>query len=184
MKTYSLIIFLATFSYSLGKSKETTGNDLCYICDESVENTLNTSANISKSKYNLENFVKNDHNSCYKHGAYSVFCYPIPKNSFSKEDPGQDCKTHLSIMPPKKTRDKCDVRILDNNGTVQDILTIYQNLTITTTNASWYALPKNDANNFQYTIVKRNPSQQKFEGKPLDKALVSLFYNFESLHLF
>ena len=81
-------------------------------------------------------------------------------------------------MPPKNTRDKCDVRILDNNGTVQDILTIYRNLTITTTNASWYALPKNDANNLQYTIVKRIPSQQKFEGKPLDKALVSQVYNF------
>ena len=184
MKTYSLIIFWATLSCTLGKSRETTGNDLCYICDESVANTLNISANISKSQYNLENFDRNDHNSCYKHGAYSVFCYPIPKNSFSKDDPGQDCKTHISIMPPKKTKDKCDVQILDNNGTLQDILTIYQNLTITSTNASWYALPKNDANNFQYTIVKRNPSQQKFEGKPLDKALVSLFYKFELLYLF
>ena len=184
MITYSLIIFWATFSYTLGQARETTTNDLCYICDDSVANTLNISASLSKSQYNLENFYQNEHNSCYKHGAYSVFCYPIPKNSFNKNYLGQDCKTHLSIMPPKKTKDKCNVRILDNNNKLQDILTIYQNLTITSTNSSWYALPKKDASNLYYTIVKRNPSRQKFEGKAFDGKLVSLLDNFGELHRF
>ena len=184
MITYSLIIFWATFSYSLGQPRETTAYDLCYICDDSVANTLNISASLSKSQYNLDNFYQNEHNSCYKHGAYSVFCYPIPKNSFDKDYLGQDCKTHLSIMPPKKTKDKCDVHILDNNNKLQDILTIYQNLTITSTNSSWYALPKKDASNLYYTIVKRNPSRQKFEGKAFDGELFNQLDNFDELYRF
>ena len=165
-KNFCILVFI-TVTIVWVKSTVQANNELCYICDGSIANTYNSSNNISKSEYNLENINSSDLQTCYRHGAYSVFCYPIPKKKTQKNAPGQDCKTHLSIMPPKATQDKCDVKILDKTGKLQDKLTIHQNLSITSTNGSWYVLPKKDNSNLYYTIAKRNPSKLQFEGKKL-----------------
>ena len=166
MRNYKRIDLFITILIASVEAKSFIETNLCHICDDSITNTFNTSNEINKNQYNLKSLNTNDR-ICYKHGAYSVFCYPSPKKNSKKEDPGQDCYTYLSIMPPKASDKKCNVQILDNIGSLQDTLTIYKNLSITSTNASWYALPKKDSSNLHYAIVKRNPSKYKFEGKEL-----------------
>ena len=146
------ILVYITVTIVLVKSVVQTENELCYICDTSLKNTYDSSNKISENEYSIENLNSSDYQTCYKHGAYSVFCYPIPKKRAQKNTPGQDCKSHLSIMPPKATKDKCDVKILDKNGKLQDKLTIHQNLSITSSNGSWYTLPKKDHTSLYYTI--------------------------------
>ena len=164
MRNYKRIDLFITILIASVKAKPFIEANLCHICDDSIANTFNSSYEINKNQYNLKSLNTNDR-ICYKHGAYSVFCYPSPEKNSKKEDPGQDCYTYLSIMPPKASDKKCNVQILDNIGSLQDTLTIYKNLSITTTNGSWYAVPKKDTSNLHYTIVKRNPSKHKFEGK-------------------
>ena len=165
MKNYKRIDLFITILIASVQAKSFIETNLCHICDDPISNTFNSSNEMNKNQYNLKSLNANDHSTCYKHGAYSVFCYPIPKKDSEKEDPGQDCYTYLSIMPPKVTDKNCNVKILDNDGSLQDTLTIYKNLSITTTNGSWYVRPKKDTSNLHYTIVKRNPSKHKFEGK-------------------
>ena len=167
MRNYKRINLLITILIASVTAKSFIETNPCHICDDSITNTFNISNEINKNQYNLQSLNTNDQKICYEHGAYSVFCYPITKKNSKKEDPGQDCYSYLSILPPKATDRNCNVKILDNNGSLQDTLTIYKNLSITSTNASWYALPKKDSSNLHYAIVKRNPSKYKFEGKEL-----------------
>ena len=68
-------------------------------------------------------------------------------------------------MPPRKEQASCNVNIFENNGKLEDVLTITKNGSIKSTNNSWYPLPKSDRADLKYTLVKRIPSKKSFEGK-------------------
>ena len=146
--------------------------DLCYICDRSLKTTFDLFTNINASNYNLQgSLLNNKRRACWEHGVHNVFCLPTPKNFKEKKskelenDREEECKTFLSILPPQIEKDSCNVNIFDNNGKLEDILTIKKNGSIESTNNSWYAVPKSDKINLKYTIIKRIPSKKSFEGK-------------------
>ena len=146
--------------------------DLCYICDRSLKTTFDLFTNINASNYNLQgSLLNNKRRACWKHGVHGVFCLPTPKKPKEKKsteldiDQGEECKTFLSILPPPIEKGSCNVNIFDNNGNLEDILTIKENGSIESTNNSWYAVTKSDKINLKYTIIKRIPSKKSFEGK-------------------
>ena len=146
--------------------------DLCYICDRSLKTTFDLFTNINASNYNLQgSLLNNKRRACWEHGVHNVFCLPTPKNLKEKKskelenDREEECKTFLSILPPQIEKDSCNVNIFDNNGNLEDILTIKENGSIESTNNSWYATPKSDTVDFKYTIIKTIPSKKSFEGK-------------------
>ena len=146
--------------------------DLCYICDRSLKTTFDLFTNINASNYNLQgSLLNNKRRACWEHGVHNVFCLPTPKNLKEKKskelenDREEECKTFLSILPPQIEKDSCNVNIFDNNGKLEDILTIKKNGSIESTNNSWYAMPKSETTNLKYTIIKTIPSKKSFEGK-------------------
>ena len=148
--------------------------DLCYICDRSLKTTFDLFTNINASNFNLQgSLLNNKRRACWKYGVHDVFCLPIPtkiKEKKSKElenDREEECKTFLSILPPQIEKDSCNVNIFDNNGKLEDILTIKKNGSIESTNNSWYAMPKSETTNLKYTIIKTIPSKKLFEGHML-----------------
>ena len=169
MSPNTFIFFLILLKMAVGiiaKSIESSTNVLCYVCDESLSITFKSTINKTKSDFEFkDDLALSGARPCYRHGAYSVFCYP----TYGKKDenPGQDCQTHLSILPPPKTKESCQVQIYDNAKKLQDILTISKNGSIASTNGSWYALPKLDQTTLNYAIIKRNPSKTNFEGRYL-----------------
>ena len=146
--------------------------DLCYICDRSLKTTFDRFTNISASNYNLQGILlDNKRRACWEHGVHNVFCLPTPKSLKEKKskvlenDREEECKTFLSILPPPIEKDSCNVNIFDNNGKLEDILTIKKNGNIESTNNSWYTMPKSETTNLKYTIIKTIPSKKSFEGK-------------------
>ena len=147
--------------------------DLCYICDGSLNTTFGLFPNIKSEDFDFEQDVmENKRRACWKHGIHDLFCLPAPKPPNMKigsetfeNDPEEECKTFISIMPPLKTTESCKVNILDNHGKLEDVLIINKNGSIAATNRSWYALPKTQKKDLKYTLVKRIPSKKDFEGK-------------------
>ena len=146
--------------------------DLCYICDRSLKTTFDLFTNINASNYSLQgSLLNNSRRACWEHGVHNVFCLPTPKNLKEKKskelenDREEECETFLSILPPQIEKDSCNVNIFDNNGKLEDILTIKKNGSMESTNNSWYAMPKSETTNLKYTIIKTIPSKKSFEGK-------------------
>ena len=143
--------------------------DLCYICDTTLAKTYNSSSEIDQSHYHsATHSVNTTSRNCYKHGTYGVFCYPSrtkPSNVLTYSTQG--CESHFSIMPPRKNETNCHVNILDNQGSLQDVLTITTNGSATSTNNTWYTRSRrvNDITNRYYAIFRNIPSQQEFEGR-------------------
>ena len=147
--------------------------DLCYICDGSLNTTFGLFPNINSEDFDFEQgVIENKRRACWKHGIHDLFCLPAPKPPSKKivsetfeNDPEEECKTFISIMPPLKTTESCKVNILDNHGRLEDVLIINKNGNITATNRAWYALPKTQKKDLKYTLIKRIPSKKDFEGK-------------------
>lgn len=147
--------------------------DFCYICDGSLNTTFGLFPNINSDDFDFEQDVKdNKRRACWKHGIHDLFCVPAPKLRKNKEvservknDPKEECKTFISIMPPLKKTESCKVNIKDNHGKLEDVLIISKNGSITSSNRSWYALPKTQKKDLKYTLIKRIPSKKDFEGK-------------------
>ena len=154
--------------------ENTKGNsiDLCYICDRSLNTTFDLLSNINESDYIVQsNLIDFKRQGCWEHGVYDLFCLPTStKNEENalkgiENDRGHECKTFISIMPPRKEQASCNVNIFENNGKLEDVLTITKNGSIKSTNNSWYPLSKSDREDLKYTLVKRIPSKKSFEGK-------------------
>ena len=157
---------------SVQETAQSQSIDLCYICDRSLKTTFDLFTNINASNYSLQgSLLNNSRRACWEDGVHDVFCLPTPKNLKEKKpkeletDREEECKTFLSILPPQIEKDSCNVNIFDNNGNLEDILTIQKNGSIESTNNSWYATPKSETVDLKYTIIKRIPSKKSFEGK-------------------
>ena len=142
--------------------------DLCYICDTTLAKTYNSSSEIDQSHYHSAHSVNTTLRNCYKYGTYDVFCHPSrTKPSKVLTYSVQGCESHFSIMPPRKNETNCHVNILDNQGSLQDVLTITTNGSATSTNNTWYIRSGgvNDISNRNYAIFRNIPSQLEFEGR-------------------
>ena len=147
--------------------------DLCYICDGSLNTTFGLFPNINSEDFDFEqDVIENKRRACWKHGIHDLFCVPAPKPPNMKigsetfeNDPAEECKTFISIMPPLKTTESCKVNIKDNHGKLEDVLIINKNGSIAATNRTWYALPKTQKKDLKYTLIKRISSKKDFEGK-------------------
>ena len=148
ISTFSCLFVLPFFAMvSSELSRET---NLCKICDRSSL----TPHKSSETK-----------NKCFRYGTYDVFCHPdffkINRNEYNKI---HECESLFSVYPPQAPNRKCSINIQDNHGNIQDIVTITNNVKISSTNNSWYIKPQKHSDSFAIGIAKRIESQKHFEG--------------------
>ena len=145
------ISMLFLFHFVMVYSVFSQGTNLCKICDRSSPKPLNS----SKSK-----------NKCYRYGTYDVFCHPDLLSINRKENfKINECESFFSINLPRAPHNKCRINIYDNHGNIQDIVTVSENASFSSTNNSWYVKPQKKSDSSNFGIAKRIKSRKYFEGR-------------------